>query len=117
MREAYLKCFLSALQLRLVSKPIVSSRTYRQFSFVFSNRSGLKLSPVMMDGEGKPGTSAKIDDPSIAFKEVAKNLAQTYVARCNDLVLDTLCKPLQREIKFRNLDRIDNQKFDLNSIG
>ena len=31
--EAYLERFLSALQLRLVSKPIVSSRTYRQFFF------------------------------------------------------------------------------------
>ena len=28
----------------------------------------------MMDGEGKPGTSAKIDDPSIALKEVAKKV-------------------------------------------
>ena len=26
----------------------------------------------MMDGEGKPGTSATIDDPSIALKEVAE---------------------------------------------
>ena len=49
MREAYLERFLSALQFRLVSKPIVSSRTYRQFSFFFSRKSGLKLSPVMMD--------------------------------------------------------------------
>ena len=42
IREVYLECFLSALQFRLVSKLIVSSRTYRQFSFVFSRRSGLK---------------------------------------------------------------------------
>ena len=75
MREAYLECFLSALQFRLVSKPIVSSRTYRQFSFFFSRRSGRTLSSVMMDGEWKPGTSAKIDDPSFAFKEVAKKLS------------------------------------------
>ena len=69
---AYLDRFLPALQLKLVSKPIVSSRAYRQFSFVFNSSSGLKLSPVMMDGEEKPGTSVIIDDPSIAFKEVAK---------------------------------------------
>ena len=75
IRKAYLDHFLSALQLRLVSKPIVNSRAYRQFSFVFNSRSGRKVSPVMMDGEEKPGTSAKIDDPSIAFKEVAKKLS------------------------------------------
>ena len=79
IRGAYSERFLSALQLTLVSKPIVSSRTYRQFSFVFNSRSGCTLSPVMMDGEGKPGTYAKIDDPSIAVKEVAKKLtAELY---------------------------------------
>ena len=72
IRKAYLERFLSALQLRSVSKPTASSRTYRQFSFVFNSRSGSKLSPVMMDGEEKQGTSATIDDPSMAFKEVAK---------------------------------------------
>ena len=72
IRGAYLERFLSALLLGLVSKPIVSSRTYRQFSIVFSSRSVRKLSPVMMDSERKPGTSAKIDDPSIAMKEVAE---------------------------------------------
>ena len=75
IRKAYLDLFLSALQLRLVSKPIVNSKTYRQFSFVFNSRSVRKVSPVIMDGEEKPGTSAKIDDPSIAFKEVAKKLS------------------------------------------
>ena len=64
-RGAYLERFLSALQL---------TRTYRQFCFVFNSRSGHKLSLVMTDGEGKPGTSAKSDDPTIAFKEVAKKL-------------------------------------------
>ena len=72
-RGAYLECFLSALQLRFVSKHIISWRTYRQFSLVFNSRLRRKLSPGMMDGERKPGTSAKTDDPSIAFKEVAKN--------------------------------------------
>ena len=50
IRGAYLERFLSALQIRLVSKPIVSSRRYRHFFFVFSGRSGRKLSPVMKDG-------------------------------------------------------------------
>ena len=57
LREACLERFLSALQLRLVSMPIVSSRIYRQFSFFFNSRSRRKLSLVMMDGERKPGTS------------------------------------------------------------
>ena len=42
------------------------------FSFVRRSRSGRRLSPVMMDGEEKPGISAKREDPSIAFKEVAR---------------------------------------------
>ena len=63
-RGAYLERFLSALQLRLVAKPIVSSRTYRQFSFVFNSRSGRMLSPVMMDGEGKPGTASLLSEKS-----------------------------------------------------
>ena len=43
IRGAYLERFLSALQLRLVSKLIMSSRTYRQFPFVFNSR-GLGVS-------------------------------------------------------------------------
>ena len=42
IREAYLECFLSVLQVKLVSKPKVSSRTYRRFSFVCNSRSGRK---------------------------------------------------------------------------
>ena len=37
------------------------------FSFVRRSRSGRRLSPVMMDGEEKPGISAKREDPSIAL--------------------------------------------------
>ena len=72
-KGVYLERFLSALQLRFVSKPIVSSRKYRQFSFVFNSRSGRKLSSVTMDGEGKPGTSAKNDDPSVTSRRSLKN--------------------------------------------
>ena len=42
------------------------------FFFVCRSRSGRRLSPVMMDGEEKPGLSAKREDPSNAFKEVTR---------------------------------------------
>ena len=39
-RMAYFSDFLTALQLRFVSKPMVSSKTYRQFSLVLRSKSG-----------------------------------------------------------------------------
>ena len=61
------------------------------FSFVRRSRSGRRLSPVMMDGEEKPGISAKRDDLLLLSRRLQENLEQNYDARYNDLVRDKLC--------------------------
>ena len=50
--------FLFKLETRLVLKPTVSSKTLRELLSTLSSKSGCNLSPVIMDGEQKPGISA-----------------------------------------------------------
>ena len=49
-------------------------KIYRQLSLVFKSRPGRKSSPVMIEGEGKPGMSPNSEDPSTAFSDVARKL-------------------------------------------
>ena len=56
----YLDRLRSMLFRRLVSYPTVNSTIYRQLSLVVSSKSGRYVSPVIVDGLGNPGRSAKM---------------------------------------------------------
>ena len=71
----------------------------------------------MMDGEEKPGISAKREDPSIAFRRLQENLEQNYDARYNDLDRDKLCSLQRHGVKFQEEGRISNQMIGLGSKG
>ena len=54
----YFEFLLATLLLRFVSKPVVSSTTYKHLSLVLKSKSRRKSIPVIMEGEGKLGMSA-----------------------------------------------------------
>ena len=69
----YLSFFLCELIFKLVSKPTVSSSTKSFLSFVTRRISGRNVSPVIMQGERKPGRSTYKVEPTMDWKEFAIN--------------------------------------------
>ena len=69
----YLSFLLCALIFKLVSKPTVSSSKKSFLSFVTRRRSRRNMSPVIMQGERKPGRSTYKVEPTMDWKEFAIN--------------------------------------------
>ena len=65
--ELYFSCSLLALLSILVSKPTESSIIYRILLAVERSISGRDCSPVIIQGEGKPGRSTKREVSLISF--------------------------------------------------
>ena len=61
----YLSFFLCELIFKLLSKPTVSSSTKSFLSFVTRRISGRNVSPVIIQGERKPGRSTYKVEPTM----------------------------------------------------